>query len=185
MSWINTCSSPSKKEIKIKKADIDKQIESCSAGLNKGTYEHNIKAIGRLEQALSSISGISDIQAIENNEERLGQIDKEIKKIRNEFDYSLKEKFDKTMLMFYNELDQISFVSEDTKQNKFKILFDPVKIAIYGERLKDNSNDISEVYLPGSMARETTWQIIAYLSMFKLFKEDYKDLPLMPVLFLP
>lgn len=172
------------KEIEIKKADIDKQIESCSAGLNKGTYEHNIKAIGRLEQALSSISGISDIQTIENNEERLGQIDKEIKKIRNEFDYSLKEKFDKTMLMFYNELDQIGFVKDDLKQTKFKILFDPVKIAIYGERLEDNSNDISEVYFPGSMARETTWQILAYLSMFKLFKEDYKDLPLMPVLFI-
>ena len=38
--------------------------------------------------------------------------------------------------------------------------------------------------MPGSMARETTWQIIAYLTMFKLFKEKFNELPLMPVLFI-
>lgn len=171
-------------EIKIKKADIDRQIAICQNGLNKESYENIVKAIGRIEQAFANISCIPDLEEIINKEKRLTQIEEEIKKLRNEFDNTLKEKFDKTILMFYKELNQIQFVADDLKQKKFKILFDPTKITIYGERLKDNSEDISVAYMPGSMARETTWQIIAYLAMFKLFKEEFMDLPLMPVLFI-
>ena len=171
-------------EIKIKKADIDRQIAICQNGLNKESYENIVKAIGRIEQAFANISCISDLEEIINKEKRLTQIEEEIKKLRNEFDNTLKEKFDKNILMFYKELNQIQFVKDDLKQKKFKILFDPTKITIYGERLKDNSEDISVAYMPGSMARETTWQIIAYLVMFKLFKEEFMDLPLMPVLFI-
>ena len=171
-------------EIKIKKADIDRQIAICQNGLNKESYENIVKAIGRIEQAFANISCISDLEEIINKGKRLTQIEEEIKKLRNEFDNTLKEKFDKNILMFYKELNQIQFVKDDLKQKKFKILFDPTKITIYGERLKDNSEDISVAYMPGSMARETTWQIIAYLVMFKLFKEEFMDLPLMPVLFI-
>ena len=171
-------------EIKIKKADIDRQIALCQNGLNKGSYENIIKAIGRIEQAFANISSIPDLDEIKDKEQRLTQIEERINKLRNEFDNTLKEQFDKTMLMFYKELNQIKFVADDLQQKKFKIVFDPIKVTIYGERLKDKSEDVSIAYLPGSMARETTWQIIAYLAMFKLFKEEFMDMPLMPVLFI-
>lgn len=171
-------------EIKIKKADIDRQIAICQNGLNKGSYENIIKAIGRIEQAFANISSIPNLEEIIDKEKRLTQIEERISKLRNEFDNTLKEQFDKTMLMFYEELNQIKFVADDLKQKKFKILFDPIKVTIYGEKLKDNSEDVSVAYMPGSMARETTWQIIAYLTMFKLFREEFIDLPLMPALFI-
>lgn len=171
-------------EIKIKKADIDRQIALCQNGLNKGSYENIIKAIGRIEQAFANISSIPDLDEIKDKEQRLTQIEERINKLRNEFDNTLKEQFDKTMLMFYKQLNQIKFVADDLQQKKFKIVFDPIKVTIYGERLKDKSEDVSIAYLPGSMARETTWQIISYLTMFKLFREEFIDLPLMPVLFI-
>lgn len=171
-------------EIKAKKADIDKQISVCQKGLNKDSYENILKAIGRIEQAFTNISSISDLNEIMVKEERLKQIEGKIKKLRKDFDNALKTEFDKTMLMFYKELDKVKFVSEDLNQKNFKILFDPIKVAVCGERLKPDSDDISVAYMPGSMARETTWQIIAYLTMFKLFKEKFNELPLMPVLFI-
>lgn len=171
-------------EIKAKKVDIDRQIAACQKGLNKDSYENILKAIGRIEQAFTNISSISDLNEIMVTEERLKQIEEKIKKLRKDFDNTLKTEFDKTMLMFYEELDKVKFVSEDLNQKNFKILFDPIKIAVCGERLKPDSDDISVAYMPGSMARETTWQIIAYLTMFKLFKEKFNELPLMPVLFI-
>lgn len=172
------------REIKAKKADIDRQIAVCQKGLNKDSYENILKAIGRIEQAFTNISNIPNLDEITFAEERLKQIEEEISKLRKDFDNTLKTKFDETMLMFYKELDKVKFVADDLNQKNFKILFDPVKITVCGERLKPNSDDISVAYMPGSMARETTWQIIAYLTMFKLFKERFKELPLMPVLFI-
>lgn len=172
------------REIKAKKADIDRQIAVCQKGLNKDSYENILKAIGRIEQAFTNISNIPNLDEVTFAEERLKQIEEEISKLRKDFDNTLKTKFDETMLMFYKELDKVKFVADDLNQKNFKILFDPVKITVCGERLKPNSDDISVAYMPGSMARETTWQIIAYLTMFKLFKERFKELPLMPVLFI-
>ena len=172
------------REIKAKKADIDRQIAVCQKGLNKDSYENILKAIGRIEQAFTNISNIPNLDEITFAEERVKQIEEEISKLRKDFDNTLKTKFDETMLMFYKELDKVKFVADDLNQKNFKILFDPVKITVCGERLKPNSDDISVAYMPGSMARETTWQIIAYLTMFKLFKERFKELPLMPVLFI-
>lgn len=171
-------------EIKAKKADIDRQISVCQKGLNKDSYENIIKAIGRIEQAFTNISNIPHLNEITATEERLKQIEGEINKISKDFDNTLKTEFDKTMLEFYEELDEVKFVADDLKQKNFKILFEPTRITVYGERLKLNSDDISVAYMPGSMARETTWQIIAYLTMFKLFKEKFNELPLMPVLFI-
>lgn len=170
-------------EIKSKKAEIDRQIAVCQKGLNKSSYEDNIKAIGRIEQAFDNIAKIPNLDDITAKELRLTQVEKEIKKVRDVFDNTLKNQFDDIMLSFYRELDgKVKFVSEDFKQKHFKILFEPIKITIYGER--DNADDVSVNYIPGSMARETTWQIIAYLAMFKLFKEKFSDIPLMPVLFI-
>lgn len=172
-------------EIKAKKADIDRQIAVCQKGLNKNSYEDNIKAIGRIEQAFDHIKNIADLNDITEKEVRLAQVEDEIKELRNVFDNTLKNKFDAIMLSFYSELNEkVKFVTEDFKQKYFKILFEPIKITVYGERLKDNSEDIIINYIPGSMARETTWQIIAYLAMFKLFQEEFQDMPLMPVLFI-
>lgn len=171
-------------EIKAKKIDIDRQIAACQKGLNKDSYENILKAIGRIEQAFTNISKIPELNEIMLTEQRLKQIEEQMKKLRKDFDNTLKTEFDETMLMFYKELDKVKFVSEDLKQKNFKILFDPIKIAVCGERLKPDSDDISVAYMPGSMARETTWQIIAYLTMFKLLKEKFNELPLMPVLFI-
>lgn len=172
------------REIKAKKADIDRQIAACQKGLNKDSYENILKAIGRIEQAFTNISSIPDLNEIMVIEERLKHIEGEINKLRKDFDNTLKTEFDETMLMFYKELAKVKFVSEDLNQKNFKILFDPIKISVCGERLKPNSENIIVSYMPGSMARETTWQIIAYLTMFKLFKEKFTELPLMPVLFI-
>lgn len=171
-------------EIKAKKIDIDRQIAACQKGLNKDSYENILKAIGRIEQAFTNISKIPELNEIMLTEQRLKQIEEQMKKLRKDFDNTLKTEFDETMLMFYKELDKVKFVSEDLRQKNFKILFDPIKIAVCGERLKPDSDDISVAYMPGSMARETTWQIIAYLTMFKLLKEKFNELPLMPVLFI-
>lgn len=172
-------------EIKDKKSEIDRQIAICQKGLNKDSYENIYKSIGIIEQAFCDIEKIPNLSDIADKEKRLKQIEEQLKKLRNDFDSTLQRKFDEIMLKLYKELDgKVQFASDDFKQKNFKILFDPIKITLYGERLKDGSEDVLVKYIPGSMARETTWQIIAYLAMFKLIKENFYDLPLMPILFI-
>ena len=61
-----------------------------------------------------------------------------------------------------------------------KICYNPVSGGIYAE--KNNEKGEKETYIPGSMAIETAWQILAYMAMFKFLGNNFKGLPILPVI---
>lgn len=172
-------------EIRAKKEKIDRQIIEAQTRSNKIPFEETLKLIGKIEQAILDIENIPNISEIENKEKQLQTIRNEIKDIKNRFDETLKRRFDEILLSYYVNLkDKIDFVTKDFQQNNFKMLFDPLKISISGQKAKDDDSNEIVSYNPGSMARETTWQVLAYLAMFQILKETFAKLPIMPVLFI-
>lgn len=172
--------------IENKKKKIDKDIEACLVGLNKNKYEDTVKVIGVLEQTFSEIEKCSHIIEIDEKEKQLKLVTNQIKDLNKKFDETLKNRFNKIILEFYEELKgKTNFADEDFKKLSFKMDFDPIKISIAGLKAKNekNLNDLIS-YNPGSMARETTWQILAYLTMFKIFAENFSELPVMKILFI-
>jgi hypothetical protein len=123
---------------------------------------------------------------IEEKEKQIQLVKNRIKELNREFDETLKNRFNKIILEFYKELKgKTTFADDDFKKPSFKMDFDPIKISIAGLRAK-NENNLNDLisYNPGSMARETTWQILAYLTMFKILSENFSELPVMKILFI-
>ena len=171
--------------LKTQKSKVDKQIMECQQGLSKVSYWDTIKSIGKLEQDFLDIHQIPDMKEIEQKDKRLSEVITEIKEIKQKYDSSLNRQFNKRILALYAQLKKdIRFVQEDFDQDYFSIRFDPLKIMITGQKAKSNNSEEIVGYNPGSMARETTWQVLAYLVMMQILQEKFKELPVMKTLFI-
>ncbi len=126
----------------------------------------------------------------------LQKLSDEIISLRQELD-DLRKKFDTANQNFiskeitnnYNLMESTcSFVAEDFANNGFKIVFDAKSISLYGEIIEELELGNGEVkqfpvqYNPGSMARQTTWQILCYLSIMRFTLTSFSGLPVMPLL---
>ncbi|MBQ6980284.1 MAG: hypothetical protein IJQ07_06535 [Clostridia bacterium] len=171
--------------IEAKKYKIDKQIKECSVGLNRFEYGEILKKIGVIEQYFSEISKIANINEIKNYEEKVNENKKEIKRLNKEFADTLVNEFNHWINDVYAKLQDIKFSEEDSNISGFKIKFNPIAVSISGEK-NINKGDKKEVvsYYPGSNARMTTWQILAYLGLFKVVNEHFQGFPLMQFIFI-
>lgn len=171
--------------IEKKKYKIDQQIKECSVGLNKFEYEEVLKKIGVIEQSFEEISLIRGVQEIKEKEELLSKNKKEIQKLSKEFDSSILDKFNVWINNEYKELKDVTFSIEDLALLGFKIKFNPIAVSISGEKLVEKGEKKeSFTYNPGSNARMTTWQILAYLGLFNIIATFFKGLPIMKFMFI-
>lgn len=171
--------------IEKKKYKIDQQIKECSNGLNKFEYEEVLKKIGIIEQFFEEISLIRGIQEIKEKEEILSKNKKEIQKLSKEFDTSILDKFNAWINNEYKELKDVTFSIEDNNLSGFKIKFNPIAVSISGEKLVEKGEKKESLtYNPGSNARMTTWQILAYLGLFNIIATFFKGLPIMKFIFI-
>lgn len=171
-------------DLLVKKNKIDKQINLLLNGLNKKDYEESVKTIGVIEQYFTKLHNCIDYNLYEKKQKEYKTILEEISSLNKKFSYDLKKIFDKKLLDLYKELDgKPNFATEDFSKLNFKISFDPINSSLSGERALDRDKpEEMYSYNPGSMARETTWQILAYLVMFELLLENFKELPFMRLL---
>lgn len=171
--------------IEKKKYKIDQQIKECSNGLNKFEYEEVLKKIGIIEQSFEEISLIRGLQEIKEKEEILSKNKKEIQKLSKEFDNSILDKFNAWINNEYKELKDVTFSIEDNNLSGFKIKFNPIAVSISGEKLVEKGEKKESLtYNPGSNARMTTWQILAYLGLFNIIATFFKGLPIMKFMFI-
>ncbi len=171
--------------IEKKKYKIDQQIKECSNGLNKFEYEEVLKKIGIIEQSFEEISLIRGIQEIKGKEEILSKNKKEIQKLSKEFDNSILDKFNAWINNEYKELKDVTFSIEDNNLSGFKIKFNPIAVSISGEKLVEKGEKKESLtYNPGSNARMTTWQILAYLGLFNIIDAYFNGLPIMKFIFI-
>ena len=166
---------------------IDNQIEALKANLIKLSYEETERSISISEQLLQEIQCYGEI-------EDAGEIKEKIKKLKTEIDF-LKKQFDtskqtvicKNITNNYMSMrETCSFVSEDM-QKGLEIVFDAKQVQLYAQIIEKISLENGEEYenktqfLPGSMARQTTWQILCYLEVISYTLKNVSGLPLLPL----
>lgn len=169
--------------IKTKKSKIDQKIYSLSKGMNKYSYEQSLQRINILDNLFENIRNIKEIKEYETIKKELIEAQNKIKDLKKLFDNHLIESFCNIFLQWYSLLNKkVKFVTDDFNNPGFCIDFNPIESSLVGQRyLKNNINE-KYVYNPGSMARETTWQILACLANLKVINDNFKELPFMRVL---
>ena len=129
--------------------------------------------------------GSSHLLYQEEKEELLSKNKKEIQKLSKEFDSSILDKFNVWINNEYKELKDVTFSIEDLALLGFKIKFNPIAVSISGEKLVEKGEKKESLtYNPGSNARMTTWQILAYLGLFNIIATFFKGLPIMKFMFI-
>ena len=169
--------------IKNKKRKIDQKIYSISKGINKYSYEQSLQAINILDHLFENINSITEIKEYETIKKELEKVQNKIKDLKKLFDNHLIESFCNIFLQWYSLLNKkVKFVTDDFNNPGFCIDFNPIESSLVGQRYLKNNMDEKYVYNPGSMARETTWQILACLANLKVINDNFKELPFMRVL---
>ena len=169
--------------IKNKKRKIDQKIYSISKGINKYSYEQSLQAINILDHLFENINSITEIKEYETIKKELEKVQNKIKDLKKLFDNHLIESFCNIFLQWYSLLNKkVKFVTDDFNNPGFCIDFNPIESSLVGQRYLKNNIDEKYVYNPGSMARETTWQILACLANLKVINDNFKELPFMRVL---
>ncbi len=169
--------------IKKKKNRIDQKIYSISKGINKSSYEKTSHILSVLEHLFKNINNSKEIVEYEKTKKTLEMVQGKIKDLNKKFDNNLIKAFNETILSWYKRLAvNVDFAEEDLGKPGFCIDFNPIQTSLVGKRnYKDDINE-KYVYNPGSMARETTWQILGCLANLKILIDNFQELPFMRLL---
>lgn len=169
--------------IKKKKNKIDQKIYSISKGINKSSYEKTSHILSILEHLFKNINNSKEIVGYEKTKKALEMVQGKIKDLNKKFDNNLIKAFNETILSWYKRLAvNVDFAEEDLGKPGFCIDFNPIQTSLVGKRnYKDDINE-KYVYNPGSMARETTWQILGCLTNLKILIDNFQELPFMRLL---
>lgn len=162
--------------------------------MKKNEINLNMYSIEEKEEEFSYIKKLSEKYILINKNEinklksQIKLKENLVKNLSNQYDVNLINSIGIRINGYYNNLKGkgISFVKEDYLQNGFEIEYNPKgnklittkKVEIYNEKTKKNEI-IKELYFPGSLARETVYQVSAYLSFLEEFVSN--DYPVLPI----
>lgn len=167
----------------IKKNKIDKEINILTKGLNKTSFEKNVEIINVLDHLFENIKYIEGIEEYDKLKTELEEIQNKRKILNKLFDNNLTSKFNKLMFDWYSKIGKkVDFAKEDFGKNGFSMDFNPIETSIVGNRFLKDEDKEKSVYIPGSMARQTTWQILGYLTNLKILIDNFKELPFFRIL---
>lgn len=171
-------------ELENKKRDIDAKIIQLSRGLDKLDFEETLKRIGVVEESFRLLDTFKNIDKINQVEYRIKYLNQKIKELNRAFEEKLVSEFNVEILEMYKKLTFTKFQQEDFKNPGFEIQFKPLNSSLSGLKNRNDKEDetIKEIYEPGSLARHTTWQILAYLVLLKVLIKHFNRLPFYRIL---
>ncbi len=177
------------KKLVKEKRDIDFQIQQLNREMIKLNYKEVEDSIAICKKLLLEIDKFGEIVDLQKLSNEINCLRKELEDLRKEFDTASQKHISKEVTDNYNLMKTTcSFVAEDFANDGFKIVFDAKGISLYGEiieEIKLGNGEIKQFlvqYNPGSMARQTTWQILCYLSIMRFALTRFSGLPVMPIL---
>lgn len=169
------------KSLKAEKNKIDEKLREFQSLPDICDYRETLRKIDILSGFYCELNKSFPSNEIEVNRELIKNKTEEIRKLKNAYDYSLSDKYNKLILDYYlNSKVEANYKIEDKDTDGFAIVFNPLKVCMSTSRLDDSGKNVT--YDPGSMARMTHIQTLAYLSMFDLLKNSEASLPLLPIL---
>ncbi|AIQ46477.1 hypothetical protein R70723_11815 [Paenibacillus sp. FSL R7-0273] len=168
------------REIKAEKEKIDAQVRIAKGQASEISYEDAMKKIGVLEHVFAVLSKDIDAPKIEALQRETAQLKNEIKVLKSSFNKKEIDAFNSRLTKLYLESGlKVKHLNEDTQDPGFALEFEPFKLCLFASHKK---GDITERFMPGSMARQTHLQILVYLSMFDYLKIHFSDFIYMPLL---
>lgn len=178
------------KKLQVEKEELDNQLYMLQEQLVKLDYKDTEKSIGIAKQMLSDIDSYGNIEDIKQLETEISDLKKKIDLLKKSFDTSKQDIINSAINASYKCLeDKCAFISEDLEKGG-EIIFDAKLAQLYGymDEEIELANGVKEKhkiqYIPGSMARQTTWQILCYLYVMDYTLKIHRGLPLMPLLVL-
>ena len=167
--------------LKREKQKIDELLEELKSKASQLDYEETEKMLTILDNCFEVLEAECDFSQKQQLENTQKQIKTEIKNLRNSFNRANVDYFNQVINEIYlnNNLD-IKHLNEDRNTKGFKIMMDPMRLALYMQRR--NEEDVLETYDPGSLARQTHIQIAVYLGLIKYIKTKFEGLIYMPLL---
>ena len=169
------------KQIKKELDTVEQKIKRIELSAAVQNYENTLKYIGALETNFDSIDEYVDVSKYDSLNAKRKQLIDKIKEKKKSMSQRLINEFNDYLTKIYLESDLTSkFALQDKEHDELKICYNPVSGGIYAE--KNNEKGEKETYIPGSMARETAWQILTYMAMFKFLNDNFKGLPVLPVI---
>ena len=173
------------------KQKIDQQINILENQLIKLSYIDVEKSITISGDLIALIENIGEIKNTVELKKRIDNLKLQINELKHSFDCADQEIIGDEITSLYESLrDVCYFVDDDYKHDGFKIEFDARKVELYGsiiETIKLSNGKVNKSktqYNPGSMARQTTWQLLGYLTLMNYSLNHVKGLPLLPMLVL-
>ena len=170
------------------KQKIDKQIELLKNQLIKLNYEDTEKSIALSVELLKQIESYGEIEDIEQIRKKIKVLKDEIDSLKKQFDKSKQKIISQSITENYKSLkDTCSFVSEDLDKG-LEIVFDAKQVQLYAQIIEKITLENGEEYenktqfVPGSMARQTSWQILCYLEVLSYTLNNVPGLPLLPLI---
>lgn len=168
-------------KLKDEKRKIDTQLNELKSKAIQLDYDQTEKLLNILDNCFEVIEGDYDFSKKLAMEETQKKLKSEIKNLRNSFNKKNVDYFNQIInAMYIDNKMNIKHLNEDRTTRDFKILMDPLRLALYMQRR--NEEDVMEIYNPGSLARQTHIQIAVYLGLIKYIKEKFKGLIYMPLL---
>ena len=168
-------------QIKNELRAVEEKIKRIDMSTAVIDYEKTLKYIGVLETNFESIEEYVYVDEYNTLNETKKSLVEKIKEKKKSMSQRLINGFNEYLTKIYLEADLTSeFATQDKKHDELKICYNPVLGGIYAE--KNNKKGEKETYIPGSMARETAWQILTYMAMFKFLNVNFKGLPVLPII---
>lgn len=166
-----------------KKKKIDDDIEKINVKLNEMSYVDKLILVNSFKNNVALIKKIPNLELIEEKKKNLVSLKEDLKKITDSIGALGSSKFNDDLNNYYKLIKNTEFSNEDEKINFLKINFFPLHNSLEAQcgDKKDNKI-IYKIYAPGSKARFTTWQIIAFVVFHKFIKENFNKFPMLPIL---
>lgn len=174
-------------ELNNKIIAYNKDLQIAKNLTNNLSIQDKFKYQGVIETSFENFDKKIDKNNIDLENKKLDDYKNELKSIKkNYISEDVANSINKYIHDKYLDSDMtFSFIKQDKKTQGFKIKFNPLLLNICGEKEEIKNNKIlKKVYLPGSMARQTMWQILTYLAIHDYLNIHFKDLSYLPVLLL-
>ena len=164
------------RKLQTEKRIIDEKISIIQKDLTEKSYLDISKSIANIESYLTSCSDfpLHEYEGLVSRrkdiQRKIEILNKQARRLNTE---SLTEEINET---YYSMPEDVRYVREDKKRG-VHIQYSPMTRSLMGE---ENSKSLS--YSPGSKARKSCWQVIAYICIQSFIKEEYPGFPILPLL---
>lgn len=168
-------------KIKEQKKGIDAKIEILKNQAKELDYDTTLRMIALIDDHFKTINSVVDINREKILNDRARTLRREIKELKNNYSQNYINDFNNQLTQMYlkSSVHNVSYLNDDRQEENFSLSFDPFSRILVAKRKVEN---VTESYIPGSMARHNHLQLLVYLCMLEHLHKNFTNFIYLPVL---